>query len=72
MEKKNPFYLQFSCEMENRKVMMRGNVLSGSLGGSWDNVRINNGNILINQQFTKYPGYEILNLFSFAFLIRNI
>lgn len=45
--------------MENRKVTMRGNILSGSLGGNWDNVRINNGNISINQEFTKYPEYEI-------------
>lgn len=49
------FFLQFSCEMENRKVFMRGNVLSGSLHGNWDNVKINNGNISIDQEFIKYP-----------------
>lgn len=35
--------------------MVRGSVLSGSLGGCWENVKINNGNISISQEFTKCP-----------------
>lgn len=32
-----------------------GSILSGSLGGNWENVKINHGNVLTNQMFDKYP-----------------
>lgn len=34
---------------------MLGNILSGQLSGTWDNVRINAGSMEINRQFPKYP-----------------
>lgn len=42
-------------EMDNQKFMVRGSILSGSLGGCWENVKINNGSITMNQEFGKYP-----------------
>ncbi|XP_037808197.1 alsin homolog [Lucilia sericata] len=34
---------------------MMGNILSGQLTGTWENVRINAGTMEINRKFTKYP-----------------
>ncbi|KAI8127457.1 hypothetical protein FF38_03855 [Lucilia cuprina] len=34
---------------------MKGNILSGQLTGTWENVRINAGTMEINRKFTKYP-----------------
>lgn len=41
--------------MENRKELMRGMVMTGSLYGDWENVKIANGNLSMEKQFTKYP-----------------
>lgn len=32
-----------------------GSILSGSFGGNWENMKINHGNILMNQTFDKFP-----------------
>lgn len=45
--------------MDNRKAFVRGNILSGSLSGHWENIKINNGNISMDQEFGKYPRYEM-------------
>lgn len=43
-------------DVDNQQaISVCGSILSGSLGGNWENVKINNGNVLINQQFEKYP-----------------
>lgn len=43
-------------DVDNQQaVSVYGSMLSGSLGGNWENVKINNGNVLINQMFDKYP-----------------
>lgn len=44
-----------NVDMDSQTVTVRGSILSGSLGGTWDNVKINSGNILTNQQFDKFP-----------------
>ncbi|XP_031627561.1 alsin homolog [Contarinia nasturtii] len=45
-----------NIETDSLKALVFGSILSGSLSGCWENVKINNGNILLNQEFTKYPG----------------
>ncbi|XP_055309142.1 alsin homolog [Sitodiplosis mosellana] len=46
---------EYNFDMDIQKSMVRGSVLSGSLSGCWENVKINNGSISISQEFTKYP-----------------
>lgn len=41
-------------ELDERKSLMRGNILNGSLAGFWDDVKINNGQMSINQKMPKY------------------
>lgn len=36
---------------------MAGNVLTGILGGTWIDVKINHGNITMDQSFAKIPRY---------------
>ncbi|XP_075155254.1 amyotrophic lateral sclerosis 2 [Haematobia irritans] len=51
----------FPTSMDNVVV---GNILSGQLSGTWENVKINNGSIEINVNFPKYPssfGSHIVN-----------
>lgn len=36
-------------------ILVCGSILSGSLGGNWENVKINHGNVLMNQTFDKFP-----------------
>lgn len=33
---------------------MIGNILSGNLGGSWEDVKINSGSIATNREMPKY------------------
>lgn len=40
---------------QTQSLTIRGSILSGSLGGNWDNVKINHGNVLMNQTFDKFP-----------------
>lgn len=44
-----------NVDMDNENMMVRGSIVSGSLSGSWDNVKINNGNVSIGQEFGKQP-----------------
>lgn len=46
---------EVNIEMDSLKALVRGSILSGALSGCWENVKINNGNILLNQEFSKYP-----------------
>lgn len=46
---------EFSIDMDSQKSQMLGSILSGSLSGCWENVKINNGSISISQEFNKYP-----------------
>lgn len=48
------FSAEVSVDMDNSTIM-RGTLLSGSLSGHWENVKISNGNIQPNQEFSKYP-----------------
>ncbi|XP_011202952.2 alsin homolog [Bactrocera dorsalis] len=45
--------LNESDEFASRQMI--GNVLSGQLGGTWQEVRILSGNMAMNKQFPKYP-----------------
>lgn len=42
-------------ELDDAKLKMKGNILKGTLGGSWDKVAIVNGNLLLNEIFLKTP-----------------
>lgn len=53
-----------NSDMNNQKCLVNGSILTGSLIGCWLNVKINNGNISMNQEFGKYPkqfGQEQIN-----------
>lgn len=41
-------------ELDEQKVLMRGNVLAGNLGGIWNDVKINSGSMAMNQEMPKY------------------
>lgn len=41
-------------ELDEHKSAMRGNVLTGSLGGQWEDVKINSGTIAMNRERPKY------------------
>lgn len=41
-------------ELDERKLQMSGNILTGNLNGNWDDVKINNGSITFNQDMPKY------------------
>lgn len=43
-----------SGELDERKALMRGNVLAGNLGGIWNDVKINSGSMAMNQEMQKY------------------
>lgn len=42
-------------ELDDVSLKMKGNILKGTLGGSWDKVAIANGNLLMNEIFLKTP-----------------
>lgn len=46
---------EVNVNVDSQQAQVRGNMLTGSLGGNWDNVKINNGNVALNQEFGKYP-----------------
>lgn len=41
-------------DADERKAVMNGNILSGNLGGSWQEVKINSGSISTNREMPKY------------------
>lgn len=46
--------LQNFVDLDERKMEMVGNVVSGTLSGTWTDVKIVNGNLSLNQKFPKY------------------
>lgn len=44
-------------ELDDVNLKMKGSLLKGTLGGSWDKVAIVNGNFLMNEIFLKTPKY---------------
>ncbi|CRK89404.1 CLUMA_CG003154, isoform A [Clunio marinus] len=42
-------------ELDDGHLKMKGNVLKGVLGGTWDKIAITNGNLLMNEIFLKTP-----------------
>lgn len=42
-------------ELDDANLKMKGSILKGVLGGSWDKVAITNGNLLMNEIFLKTP-----------------
>lgn len=45
---------QTGLDSDEHKSVMVGNVMYGSLGGNWNDVKINNGSIAINREMPKY------------------
>lgn len=39
---------------------MTGNVVNGTLGGCWGDIKIVNGNLTLNQTFPKYSRYMFI------------
>lgn len=48
------YFEQDSLDSDERKATMIGNILSGNLSGSWDEVKINSGSIATNREMPKY------------------
>ncbi|XP_058459289.1 alsin homolog isoform X2 [Malaya genurostris] len=44
-----------SFELDDTNTQMSGHTLTGSFAGSWENVKISNGNMAMDQQFNKVP-----------------
>lgn len=42
-------------ELDDHNIEMRGHVLTGNLSGKWSDVRVNQGNITMDQCFPKMP-----------------
>lgn len=42
-------------ELDDSSLKMKGNILKGTLGGSWEKVAITNGSMLMNEIFLKTP-----------------
>lgn len=42
-------------ELDDYNVEIRGNLLTGSLSGKWTDIRVNNGNVIMDQSFAKVP-----------------
>lgn len=42
-------------ELDERNIEMNGSILTGTLSGTWSDVRVNNGNLTMNQSFPKVP-----------------
>lgn len=47
--------VNLDMDMDSLTTAVRGNILSGSLGGNWETVKINSGTMQTNQLFDKYP-----------------
>lgn len=61
----------FEDNEKDCEILIRGNILSGSLTGSWGNVKIVSGNILMDQQYPKQPRYANKNRLNFDDLFIN-
>lgn len=44
-----------SIVLDERNIEMIGNVLTGNLYGTWNDVKINHGNVTMHQSFAKIP-----------------
>lgn len=49
-------FLRFqTIELDERNIEMNGNILTGTLTGSWADIKISHGNITMSQSFAKVP-----------------
>lgn len=54
----NIFYLLAQMiELDDYNIEIRGNLLTGNLSGKWTDIRVNHGNVLMDQSFAKVPRY---------------